>query len=124
MVFDHIDLRVVDVARCRPFYDAFLKEYGFRGKPLPDGLQLYYRLEERAVREIIVLNSDPNHRPNETRLAFHAPSRAEVDRIAAVAQAAGARAYEPPAACAEYTETYYAAFFEDPDGNKLEVVNR
>jgi predicted lactoylglutathione lyase len=59
-----------------------------------------------------------------TRLAFFAATRADVDRIAAVAQAAGARAYEPPAACAEYTETYYAAFFEDPDGNKLEVVNR
>jgi catechol 2,3-dioxygenase-like lactoylglutathione lyase family enzyme len=37
---------------------------------------------------------------------------------------ARARAYEPPAACPEYTETYYAAFFEDPDGNKVEVVNR
>jgi catechol 2,3-dioxygenase-like lactoylglutathione lyase family enzyme len=124
MVFDHLDLRVADVARCRPFYDAFLKEYGFRGKPMPDGLQLYYRLEDRQVREIIVLNGDPAHVPNATRLAFHAASRAEVDRIGALARAAGARAYEPPAACPEYTETYYAAFFEDPDGNKLEVVNR
>ncbi len=47
-VFDHIDLRVRDVERCRPFYDAFLREYGFRGKTQPDGARLYYRLEERT----------------------------------------------------------------------------
>ena len=124
MVFDHVDLRVVDVERCRPFYDAFLREYGFRGKTQPDGAQLYYRLEEREVREVIVVSAEPHHRPTATCLAFHAATRADVDRIAAVAEAAGARAFEPPAPCPEYTPTYYASFFEDPDGNRLEVVCR
>jgi hypothetical protein len=32
MVFDHIDLRVADVAAARPFYDVFLKAFGFRGQ--------------------------------------------------------------------------------------------
>jgi catechol 2,3-dioxygenase-like lactoylglutathione lyase family enzyme len=64
------------------------------------------------------------HRPNLTRLAFCAPTREEVDRIAAIAAAAGARAYEAPALCDEIAENYYAAFFEDPDGNRLEVVCR
>jgi predicted lactoylglutathione lyase len=124
MVFDHVDLRVADVARCRPFYDALLREYGFRGKAQPDGAQLYYRLEDRQVREVIVVSAEPDHRPNATRLAFAAASRDEVDRIAAVVRDAGALAYEAPAACPEYTETYYAAFFDDPDGNRLEVVCR
>jgi catechol 2,3-dioxygenase-like lactoylglutathione lyase family enzyme len=124
MVFDHIDLRVADVARCRPFYDAFLRAYGFRGKTQPDGAQLYYRLEGRDVREVIVVSEEPGYRANETRLAFAAPTPDEVDRIAAIARDAGARAYEPPGACPEYTETYYASFFEDPDGNRLEVVCR
>jgi predicted lactoylglutathione lyase len=123
-VFDHLDLRVNDVARCRPFYDAFLREYGFRGKPQADGSLLYYRLEERRVREVIVLNGDPAHRPNATRLAFCAATPEEVDRIAAVAERAGARAFEPAAACPEYADSYYASFFEDPDGNRLEVVSR
>jgi catechol 2,3-dioxygenase-like lactoylglutathione lyase family enzyme len=123
-VIDHVDLRVGDVARAKSFYDAFLKEYGFRGKTQPDGSQLYYRLEERRVCEVIVVNGEPKHRPNANRLAFFAATRADVDRIAAVAQAAGARAYEAPAACPEYTASYYAAFFEDPDGNRLEVVCR
>lgn len=97
MVFDHVDLRVADVERCRPFYDAFLRGFGFRGKAQADGARLYYRLEERAVREAIALIPDAGHRPNATRLAFSAASPADVDRFAAIAERAGARAYEPPA---------------------------
>ena len=124
MVFDHVDLRVADVERCRPFYDAFLRAFGFRGKAQPDGVRLYYRLEERVVREAIALIPDSGHRPNATRLAFSARSPAEVDRLAAIAAQAGARAYEAPAPCPEIADPYYASFFEDPDGNRLEIVCR
>jgi len=31
---------------------------------------------------------------------------------------------EGPVPCPEYTEKYYAVFFKDPDGNRLEVVYR
>ncbi len=124
MVFDHVDLRVADVARCRPFYDALLRAYGFRGKPQPDGSHLYYRVADRAVREAFVLIPQAEHQPNATRLAFSAATPHEVDRIAAIAAGAGARAYEPPAPCPEIADPYYAAFFEDPDGNRLEIVCR
>ncbi len=124
MVFDHVDLRVADVARCRPFYDAFLRAFGFRGKALPDGTRVYYRLEDRVVREAIALIGESDHRPNATRLAFCAPTPADVDRIAAIAEDAGARAYEAPAPCPEIADPYYASFFEDPDGNRLEIVCR
>jgi catechol 2,3-dioxygenase-like lactoylglutathione lyase family enzyme len=123
-VFDHVDLRVADVARCRPFYDSFLRAFGFRGKTQPDGARVYYRLEDRAVREAIALIPQADHRPNATRLAFSAPTPTDVDRIAAIAQTAGARAFEPPAPCPEIADPYYAAFFEDPDGNRLEIVCR
>ena len=124
MVFDHVDLRVADVARCRPFYDAFLRAFGFRGKPQSDGVHVYYRLEDRVVREAIALIPEPGHRPNATRLAFCAQTPDDVDRIAAIAQTAGARAFEAPAPCPEIADPYYAAFFEDPDGNRLEIVCR
>lgn len=122
-VFDHVDLRVADVERCRPFYDAFLRAFGFRGKAQPDGARVYYRLEDRVVREAIALIPDTGHRPNATRLAFSAKSPADVDRFAAIAHRAGARAYEPPGPCPEIADPY-AAFFEDPDGNRLEIVCR
>jgi predicted lactoylglutathione lyase len=124
MIFDHVDLRVSDVGRVRTFYDAFLRPFGFRGRPQADGTMVYFRLEKRDVREAIAVIPDAQHRPNLTRLAFCAPTREEVDRIAAIAAAAGARAYEAPALCDEIAENYYAAFFEDPDGNRLEVVCR
>jgi hypothetical protein len=44
-----------------------------------------------------------------------------VDRLAGVAQEAGARNMSGPRACPEYNPTYYAAFFDDPCGNKLEI---
>ncbi len=124
MVIDHIDLRVADVAAARPFYDPFLKAFGFRGQWQANGDIIYYRFAERRVQEAIALIEAADHVANEIRLAFHAGNLEDVDRIATIALAAGARAFEPPQWCPEIAERYYAAFFEDPSGNRLEVVHR
>ena len=51
-------------------------------------------------------------------LPFGPDSHAEVDRLAAVVVQAGARNVEGPL----YEEPrYYAVFFEDPSGNRLEI---
>jgi hypothetical protein len=47
-----------------------------------------------------------------------------VDRLSSVAQNAGATAFEPPALIEEYSPFYYASFFEDAEGNKLEICFR
>ena len=124
MVFDHVDVRVRDIPTVRSFYDAFLRAFGFRGKAQPDGNVVYVRIAERKVREALALIPEADHVPNRTRLAFAAPSPQEVDRIAAIAVGAGAQAFEAPAFCPEIGDNYYAAFFEDPDGNRLEIVCR
>ena len=124
VVIDHIDLRVHAVAVTRPFYDAFLKAFGFRGQLQSNGDVVYYRLAERQVQEAIALIEAAGHVANEVRLAFHASSPDDVDRIAAIARDAGARAFETPQWCPEIAKNYYAAFFEDPSGNRLEVVSR
>ena len=61
---------------------------------------------------------------NRTRIAFWADTREEVDRIAELVRQAGGKNLEGPEICVDYTPGYYAFFFEDPDGNKLEVCCR
>ncbi len=41
-----------------------------------------------------------------------------------VVRQAGGQNLEGPEICAEYSPGYYAFFFEDPDGNKLEICCR
>ncbi|HEV2097130.1 MAG TPA: VOC family protein, partial [Chthoniobacterales bacterium] len=62
--------------------------------------------------------------PNGTRIAFWAETRAQVDRVAEVVRAAGGLHLEGPELYVDYTPGYYAFFFEDPSGNKLEVCCR
>jgi hypothetical protein len=71
--------------------------------------------------EFVALIEDRVHAPNASRIAFWAESRAEVDRLGSVLRQAGTKDLEGPMACPEYSPDYYAVFFEDPSGNRLEV---
>lgn len=62
---------------------------------------------------------DAAMRPSDTRTAFFAASSEDVERAAQAAADAGARNMEGPEYA--YGPDYYAVFFDDPDGNKLEV---
>ena len=55
-------------------------------------------------------------------LAFEADSRAQVDELAAWVSGQGAE-IESPAQEYTYMPGYYAVFFYDPDGLKLEIVH-
>ncbi len=122
--FQHIDLRVNDLDRAWDFYAAILPAIGFteghRG-------QLYSGFEAPGTppaKPWFGFTVDPEHRPNQTRIAFWAESRAKLDAIAALLPAAGALHISGPKECPEYTKTYYAVFFEDPFGNRLEICHR
>ena len=124
MLYDHVDLRVRDLKKAAAFYNALLPAMGFSQVSEDPESVCYYRPGEERSAAFLGLVADPGHRPNETRIAFRASDRAEVDRLAEAARSAGARAFEPPHICEEYTPLYYAAFFEDGDGNKLEICYR
>jgi predicted lactoylglutathione lyase len=47
-----------------------------------------------------------------------------VDNITELVRQIGGQNIEGPEICTEYSPGYYAVFFEDPDGNKLEVCCR
>lgn len=118
--FDHIDLRVPRLAEVTKFYETLLPTLGFVRRVEVRGW-LQYESAEGEVSEFFGVTESPGHRPNENRIAFRARSRAEVDHLAGVAGLAGARHLEGPM---DYEAGYYAAFFEDPCGNRLEVCHR
>jgi catechol 2,3-dioxygenase-like lactoylglutathione lyase family enzyme len=123
-LFDHIDLRVRNLAEAKTFYAAFLPAIGFPDFcETPIGIA-YDARRDHPKPEFIGLIEDPAHVPNATRLAFWADSKADVDRVAEVVRCAKARNIEGPMFCPEYSPTYYGVFFEDPSGNRLEVCSR
>jgi predicted enzyme related to lactoylglutathione lyase len=123
-LFDHIDLRVSSLAEVKGFYTQFFPAIGF---PVitenPDWIGFEAKREE-PTPEFIGVIDDAAHRPNTTRLAFWAETKEEVDRIAKVVAEAGGKNVEGPMFNPEYAPNYYALFFEDPCGNRLEVCCR
>jgi catechol 2,3-dioxygenase-like lactoylglutathione lyase family enzyme len=124
-LISHVDLRVRDRAKAIEFYDAILNLLGavkdegtsfttwqIPPPDAPDGWE---------ADEWFGITEDPNATPNANRVAFDAPSRGTVDAIATYLPAIGATNIEW--ADGIYGPTYYAVFFDDPDGNKLEVCH-
>lgn len=122
--YDHIDLRVKDLARARKFYGAVLPALGFTVERSDAEGGGFYAESATAPLDFFGFVEDPAHRPNGYRIAFWADTRDEIDRFAAIVKQAGGLNLEGPAECPEYTPGYYALFFEDPDGNKLEICFR
>lgn len=121
--FDHIDLRVRDRKRALPFYEQVLRALGFTRQRSEQEWETFYA-EGQDKLPFFGITEDPNHRPNGTRISFWADTREEVDRVAEVVKRAGGKVLEGPELVREYTPDYYAFFFEDPEGNKLEVCCR
>ena len=122
--FDHIDLRVKDVDVARKFYGKFLPQLGFVQEKPGRYFHTFYSAGSDKPSEFFGLSPDKNHKPNRTRIAFWADTREEVDRIAKLVREAGGKKLEGPEICEGYSPGYYAFFFEDPDGNKLEICFR
>ncbi|HEX3550375.1 MAG TPA: VOC family protein [Candidatus Elarobacter sp.] len=125
MLISHVDLRVRDRARSEEFYDALLSVLGAvkdAGKTFttwsvvpPDAPDGYEATEWFGITE------DPAMTPGPARVAFDAPSRGTVDAIATILPAIGARNVEWTDGM--YGPNYYAVFFDDPDGNRLEICH-
>ena len=123
-LFDHIDLRVRDRARAQKFYSQILPALGFTRDKSAEEWGAFEVQGDGEPAEFFAFDEDANHVPNKTRIAFWADSHEKVDRIAEIVRTAGGRNLEGPQIWPEYTPGYYALFFEDPDGNKLEVCCR
>jgi predicted enzyme related to lactoylglutathione lyase len=119
-IFDHIDLRVPRLADVTQFYETLLPALGLSQRMAIEGW-LQFEAVGGTATEFFGITESPSHVPNENRIAFWAETPADVDRVAQIAARAGAPNIEGPM---KYSSSYYAVFFEDPSGNRLEVCHR
>ena len=123
---DHLYVAVSDLERSERFYDAVMKLLGFRKgtKPIAGERHLHYfnPVTQYTIRPAKTPDAthDP-YRPGLHHLCFRVPSRSEVDEAARELVALGVAASEPRL-YPEYAADYYATFFADPDGIRLEIV--
>jgi predicted lactoylglutathione lyase len=121
---DHIDLRVTDLKRAQKFYSKLLPALGFIRDRSSRRWGGFYAVGGDKPEAFFAFDQNRRHQPNDTRIAFWAESREEVDRVARLVRKIGGKNLEGPEVCRAYSRGYYACFFEDPDGNKLEVCCR
>ncbi len=131
---DHLDLVVTSLERSLAFYRGLLQPLGY--------VRLSEIAGERGERVLYLgrvggmgsvslreAQSDAHAVPYDRyaiglhHVAFSASSRATVDERAAWLREHGAEIESGPAEY-DYTPGYYAVFFYDPDGIKLELVHR
>ena len=131
---DHLDLVVGSLDRSLPFYRGLLGPLGWRGVREVTGErgETIHYLWGRDGRSSVGLRqrqSDAHPLPYDRyavgvhHLAFAARSRQVVEERSEWLRDQGAEIESGPAEYG-YTPGYYAVFFRDPDGIKLEVVHR
>ena len=126
----HIDLVVSAIGRSLPFYTELLSPLGFHRVSEVEGERgetIWYVSgpgTSIGLREATTDSHGPydRYRIGLHHLAFEAASRAQVDDRAAWVRTQNVEMESGPQ---EYTYQpgYYATFFYDPDGLKLEIVH-
>lgn len=127
--FHHLDLTVSDPVASRPLYELFLTHCGFTLKSAGE-TWAGFGLGDKRYPSIAILKAEgagaqrrhDRYSPGLHHLALRATSRADVDALYAKLVAFGATILDAPAEYPEYGAGYYAVFFADADGIKLEYV--
>ena len=121
---DHLSIRVGNIARSKRFYDALLGFLGF---------ELKYDLGDTAGSSngktlVWIAEADTEGKKHKHRAgnigfhhyAFEMAKRADVDALQKFLEAQKATIVDP--AGEYYDGGYYAVYFLDPDGLKLEAM--
>ena len=124
---DHIYLAVADLGRSEGFYDrALLGVLGFRknsfelnGEP---HIQYYNRHFGIVLRPARHLGGHDSYAPGLHHLCLRVDGVAQVEAVARQLAAAGIETSEAKA-YPDYAADYWATYFTDPDGIRLEVTN-
>ena len=119
----YVTIGTNDLARARSFYDALLAEMGVK-RLMQFGDRGYgwaASMEQPMLCVFKPYDGQPATVGNGVMVGIAADSRATVDRIHKKALELGGTDEGKPGLRAEGGDGFYAAYFRDPDGNKLDV---
>ena len=124
---DHIYITVSDLKRSEKFYDRLMRFLGFRKgiKPIDGEPHIHYYNRDTQLTLRPARPDRPSHDPYGPGLhhiCLRVPDRAAVDTAAQGLRAIGIDVTQP-LLYPQYAPDYYATFFADPDGIRLEIVN-
>ena len=123
---DHLNLTVNDLERSTAFYDVILAALGFRRVAYKNDV-----IWANAHMSVGIYAAAPEEQGavhTRRRVGFHhlalrARCREDVDRFHQFLVREGITVLDAPAEYPQYGPDYYAVFFADPDGMKLELVH-
>jgi catechol 2,3-dioxygenase-like lactoylglutathione lyase family enzyme len=130
---NHLALTVSDLDRSAEFYDKVLGFIGYQRVKVPEATQqlmetrlLAYAsphgsLTLRPAKGSSAQRAHDRNAPGLNHLAFNAENTTDVDSLYELLKKIGSQILDPPAEY-PYFPGYYAVYFNDPDGVKLEFV--
>ncbi|MFJ4253469.1 VOC family protein [Microbacterium sp. NPDC090003] len=126
-LLDHLGITVADLERGRAQFGPVLTALGFASGYGDDHSLSWNKDDETEVILMAPRDDDPEpHRHGRVgwqHLAFAVGSRDEVERLHAIALAAGWTAVREPKEYPRFTERYYASFVEDDGGIRIEFMH-
>jgi len=126
-IIGHIIFNVKEFNESELFYDKILTEMGFEIDHVSEGdfgkmksyiqseHNLWIRFDQNKKSEKFVRNVGLDH------LAFELNNETEVDKIYELIKKLNVKITREPKKYPEYSESYYAFYFRDPNGIPLEV---
>ena len=127
---NHLRLTVTGIARAKRFYGPLMSFMGYVLADCESDRVAWAKWSESGVFWLILSEARPDTNltrhdllsPGFHHLAWNADSRDQVDQLHRLLVESGATVLDPPAEY-DYEPGYYALFFSDPDGLKLEFVH-
>jgi catechol 2,3-dioxygenase-like lactoylglutathione lyase family enzyme len=124
----HVDLTVSDLTRSRTFYEPIMRYLGYELTRQAPREVVFSPVDRCADTSVRLYAAKPGSRgkrhdryaPGLHHLAFEAESREDVDGLHLLLRELNAVILDPPGVY--YPAGYYALFFADPDGLKLELA--
>ncbi|WP_438352523.1 VOC family protein [Microbacterium sp. CJ88] len=126
LVFDHLGITVIDLARGIAQFDPVMTALGFARQDA-DGSVSWWREGEPELILFPAREAENGAHRHGTvgwqHLAFALASRAEVDRLHEIAVSAGWSAVRDPKPYPRFNDRYYASFVEDDSGIRIEFMH-